>query len=157
MMSADGAKTNGDENTTETATIAAPSAPVKKKSNRVRNLLKQVDPDATNSEIDSLFKVVTMILNMMEMTEDPTENLINALRKIEGQLDHLDEMREHLNKHFYNLNLHLQGLEPIHVFEKQVQTNIKNAKNERKKEEMKIKQAEHDALKRRQAEERKLK
>ena len=39
----------------------------------------------------------------MKLDIDPQENLIHALQKIEGEFDYLIEMREHLNKHFYNL------------------------------------------------------
>ena len=103
----------------------------------MRYLLKQADPEATNQEIDTLFKAVTEILRGLEMAEDPQENLINALRKIEGKFDYLVEMREHLNKHFdaYDLNKLPGNYDSIYAFEKQVQARVKNENNERKREE----------------------
>lgn len=122
VASADGEKPKtAEEGTVEQSAITIVSAPAtKKKSNRVRNLLKQVDPEASNQEIDQLFKAVIEILRSLDMAEDPQEDLINALRKIEGRIDYLFEMRYHLHKHFDSYGLASRGHLSITDFEKHV-------------------------------------
>jgi len=59
-------------------------------------ILKEADHDASPEESAKFMKLINELLFMLSINEDASENIIETLRKIESNLNHYAEARNHL-------------------------------------------------------------
>jgi hypothetical protein len=104
--------------------------------------------------VDQLFKATTETLRLLSVDDDPNDDIVMALRKIEGRLHHLMEEKEHLTTHFHRHATKDADLVPIDVFIKQKAEAQKQERLVQKKLAEEQRLTELKALKKKQAEER---
>lgn len=71
-----------------------PTKTVDKKN--TKEILKEADPDATSEEVAKFMKWIEDLMKYLNVNEDPYENIIETIRKIESNLNHYAEARNHL-------------------------------------------------------------
>lgn len=109
----------------------AAGGPPKKKGQRLKALIKQADPPARAKDIEQLFKNTADTLKLLGIDDDPNDDIVMALRKIEGRLHHLKEEKEHLTKNFKNLGLdQVEGVLHIDAYIKKKADELKQKRLE---------------------------
>jgi hypothetical protein len=71
-----------------------PTKTVDKKN--TKEILKEADPDATSEEVAKFMKWIEDLMKYLNVNEDSSENIIETIRKIESNLNHYAEARNHL-------------------------------------------------------------
>jgi len=61
------------------------------------------EPDVAQANLDRFTKIITDFITMMKIQDDPINNIIGCLRKIEAELNFFCEARDFLNVQYQRI------------------------------------------------------